>query len=218
MDFYNREPLPPTVRRMFDTLLNVSIASLGGVIAGMSIARRQNTSLQLTKLKLKKHTAAYIDHNLPSKWAVACGSFVGVIDLFVRWICPVSVSLDHLNDHADENVKESEGVTNIIGTIGDFTCGGAVAGAIFRGSAIQSASLKRFGPKVNLTHPRFQGFLSGLFPGMMLGLLAGIGSVSFTYLEKYVEEMVQEQELLELERQIAEENPSEDEEKEDSDE
>lgn len=190
MDFFSQDELPLRTRRMFDTILNISIASLGGVVAGVSISRRRNSSLFLTRLKLKKHTAAYIDHNLPSKWAISCGGFVGVVDIFVRWICPVTDSLNYVTKNGEGN----EEMNQVFGTVGDFTFGGAVAGALFKGSAIRSTN-----KRLASIRPKFQGVLTGMFPGMVLGCVAGICSLSFTFLQKYIQDMIHQQELLEEE-------------------
>ena len=90
----------------------------------------------------------------------------------------------------------SEEINQAFGTIGDFTFGGAVAGALFKGSAIRSTNLRR---RIAPIRPKFQRFLAGLFPGMVLGCVAGVCSLSFTFLQKYVEDMTQQQEILEEE-------------------
>jgi hypothetical protein len=70
----------------------------------------------------------------------------------------------------------SDSTNKYLQMIGDYSIGGAVAGAAFRGMKVQSSTSKR--ASVTLT-PRV---MSGFGPGLALGLLAGMLVAGSDYL------------------------------------
>ena len=81
-------------------------------------------------------------------------------------------------------------------SICDYVIGGSIAGAVFKGSTIQTSAgarwAKRAGsnPSVGITAAATRAsFMAGLIPGATLGLLAGILHVGAGHLEKMLEQL-----------------------------
>lgn len=118
-----------------ESIMHISLAGFGGALVGLSLSRRQHARLPRR-----------IDSNLPLTWATLCGSFCGLIEI------SRGCSLTSL-------ITSSKPIQ----TVGDYTLGGAAAGAAFRGMQVAQKRSNRL-PSI----------LSGVVSGMMLGLLAGV--------------------------------------------
>lgn len=124
-----------TLRCIMESIMRISLAGFGGALVGLSLSRRPHARLPRR-----------IDSNLPITWAMACGSFCGLIEIS-RWSSPTSL------------ITSSKSIR----TVGDYTLGGAAAGAAFRG--MQVAQKRSSRPP---------SLVSGVVSGMMLGFLAGV--------------------------------------------
>ena len=134
--------------------------------------KRYTRRLQPTPNRLP---ARRLDSNLPMTWALACCSFCGLIEIS-RWSSPMSL------------ITSSKPVQ----TVGDYTVGGAAAGAAFRGMQVAQKRSSR-PPSI----------LSGMASGMMLGFFAGV----VQYAADVGEEMVEEERQRRWQQQDSNEPP-----------
>jgi hypothetical protein len=166
-------------------------------------------------------TKPYVDRELPVAWALACMTFAGIVE-GTRIISPTSVvwelvhgetmidesssSGSHDDDdtvmHDDEETIpflqsiNAKLLNSSMVTISDYMLGGAVAGALFKGSAVRSsagakmdASIMGISSTTFSTHSTVRGrALSGIFPGGALGLLAGVAIVAMDHAQILAEE------------------------------
>jgi len=166
------------------------------------IIGKKRLQSQQTVVRTTPPTAGIVDRDLPTAWAVACGVFAGVVE-FTRTMSPttiirqlVDVTIgDAGTDDTGMNLDNADAITTIMGmssltldstimtTVSDYGIGGAIAGAIFQGSAIQTRARRG----VDLTAIRGRP-LSGILPGAALGLSAGILIVAIDYAQILLEE------------------------------
>ena len=132
---------------VLESFVRMALAGFGGALIGIVMARKGSP----TAKSVVQRGKPYRDTNLPASWAVACITFSGVIET-VKLAQPTSQLL--------------VGVNQYVGTMVDMSIGGAIAGALFRGAQIRSASSKS-----PIIAPRI---MAGLGPGLMLGVLAGV--------------------------------------------
>jgi len=169
---------------------------------GRNIIGKKRLQSQQTVVRTTPPTAGIVDRDLPTAWAVACGVFAGVVE-FTRTMSPttiirqlVDVTIgDAGTDDTGMNLDNADAITTIMGmssltldsttmtTVSDYGIGGAIAGAIFQGSAIQTRARRG----VDLTAIRGRP-LSGILPGAALGLSAGILIVAIDYAQILLEE------------------------------
>ena len=132
---------------VLESFIRMSVAGFGGALIGIVMARKGNP----TAKSVIQRGKPYRDTNLPASWAVACITFSGAIET-VKLSQPTS--------------RLFTGVNQYLGTMVDMSIGGALAGALFRGAQIRSAS-----SKAPIIAPRI---MAGLGPGLLLGILAGV--------------------------------------------
>lgn len=143
---------------VMESFMRITLAGFGGAISGIAISRGG------THTRINPGHRPYADANLPASWAIACVGFVGIIEAS-RVLSPFSfLGLEQ----------------RYLTTIGDYTLGGAIAGAAFRGMQVQSMK-----SKAPILAPRI---LSGLVPGIALGLVAGLAQAAADELEKKLQE------------------------------
>lgn len=161
----NNDDNSDALRHTMESIMRMSLAGFGGALVGLSLARRPQTRLPARRL----------DSNLPITWALACCSFCGLIEIS-RWSSPISL------------ITPSKPVQ----TVGDYTVGGAAAGAAFRGMQVAQKRSSR-PPSI----------LSGMASGMMLGFFAGV----VQYAADVGEEMVEEERQRRSQQQDSNEPP-----------
>jgi hypothetical protein len=166
-------------------------------------------------------TKPYVDRELPVAWALACMTFAGIVE-GTRIISPTSVVWELMHGETmidessssgshddDDTVMHNDEATipflqsinakllnSSMVTISDYMLGGAVAGALFKGSAVRSsagakmdASIMGISSSTFPTNSTVRGrTLSGIFPGAALGLLAGFAIVAMDHAQILVEE------------------------------
>lgn len=133
--------------------MRISLAGFGGALAGLSLSRRpQQPGAVRPRRPLRP------DSTLPMNWAFACAGFVTLIEIS-RWASPTSLLTP----------------SRRLQTIGDYTIGGAAAGAAFRGMQVAQKT-----SRANIA--------SGLATGVVLGCLAGVVQCAADYGEDMVEE------------------------------
>eukprot|EP00986_Skeletonema_menzelii_P010766 scaffold5374_cov149-Skeletonema_menzelii.AAC.7 len=153
-----------------------------------------------------------IDRELPSAWAFACMAFAGVVE-FTRLVSPTTfvsqfitppLKIESGDDIQVESVPEDNNdriVTSILdpfkygSTIIDYMIGGAMAGALFKGSAVRTPTGARLDASImgnysaSSVSTAMKGKpLSGILPGAALGLIAGVSIVSLEYANIVIEE------------------------------
>ena len=206
-------------QKSMESIMIISLAGFGGALAGISMAVRQRR-LPLTGLKtfqnkqLTKKTPLkdkrelqhrpYVDSHLPNQWALTCMGFASIVEI-VRRMSPFELILH-------ESIYFQPSWTKSLTIIGDYTIGGAVAGAMFKGASLQdktnmtterkgsgSARYNRFrnqrvggnvhlASDITLPSNRFR-YLRGLGPGMSLGFVAGCAQCSIWWIQNYVNEI-----------------------------
>lgn len=189
----------------------VSGASLAGSTTpstnniGKKRLQRQLTPIVRT---IPPSTKPYVDRELPVAWALACMTFSGVVE-GTRIISPTSVvweliygesKADESSNYGDvkksnfdeaipflksmnENVLKSSMVA-----ISDYMIGGAIAGAIFKGSAVRSSAGAKMDTSIMGMASSSGRAISGIFPGAALGLFAGVAIVAMDYAQVLVKE------------------------------
>ena len=146
-----------TTYRLMESVMRISIAGFGGALVGMSLSRRPQLQSSASSRRRRPYRA---DPNLPMTWAMACSAFCTLIEIS-RWTSPTSL------------ITPSPAIQ----TVGDYTLGGAVAGAAFRGMQVAQRS--------TAVRP---SILSGLVPGMVLGFLAGVTQYAANVGEEMLEQ------------------------------
>ncbi len=180
----------------------VSNASLGGSTAsstnnvGKKRLQRQSTPIVRT---IPPSTKPYVDRELPVAWALACMTFAGIVE-GTRIISPTSMIWKSMNGESttDDNIgrssatdcKETTPFMQLV-TISDYMVGGAIAGALFKGSAVRStAGAKMDASIMGISAPRNSPIrgraMSGIFSGAALGLLAGVAIVAMDHAQVLV--------------------------------
>ena len=173
-----------------------------------------------------------IDRELPSAWAVACMAFAGVVE-FTRLVSPTTFVSQFIvttpslvegegDNEATENsknilVNKEETIKQYGTTVIDYMIGGAIAGALFKGSAVRTPAGARVDASImgsssisTATSSSLNAIksrpLSGILPGAALGLLAGVTIVTMEYAQKQVEEKFGEDVVVDEETDLNEEN------------
>ena len=140
---------------IMESVGRVFLSGFAGAMAGLSFARQSSSSSsKATSAAIaaaRRRARVYGDTSLPIAWAVACMGFAGMVET-TRLVSPMSLVLP---DHSQRHAR----------TVGDYTIGGAAAGMTFRGMQVRTAR-----SRVPSLTPRI---LSGLGPGITLGLVAG---------------------------------------------
>lgn len=209
--------------KTMESLMNISLAGFGGALCGLAISRRGGLSPVLSRVgsaSAPKGTAStrtpyYIDHELPTAWAVSCITFASIVE-FSRLTSPATKFLGFLEGKTSNNKAEvsTEGSTkkedsslfqkylskSLMGEnlhiVLDYTFGGAAAGAIFKGSVIRSQAAKRLASRgVGVVVPSSviaarTGILAGLIPGAALGFFAGVIVYTTIQLKNYIEQKI----------------------------
>lgn len=199
-------------------LAGISISRRGGLAAKQAQALAKTTSNVIKQSLPSSRTQRRqtiqsappvlrpsIDRELPSAWAVACMAFAGIIE-FTRLVSPttfVSQFIPPLETEADDIKAEppKDDDDNVIvttsnpdamkygSTIIDYMIGGGVAGALFKGSAVRTPTGARIDASIMGNYSVFKGKpLSGILPGAVLGLLAGVTIVTMEYAQVVIEE------------------------------
>lgn len=141
-------------------------------------------------------------------WALACMTFAGVVE-GTRIISPTSVVWELINGESKEadssndgDVKESnvdEAIPflqsmneNVLKSsmvaISDYMIGGAIAGAIFKGSAVRSSAGAKMDTSIMGMASSPGRAISGILPGAALGLFAGVAIVAMDHAQVLVKE------------------------------
>eukprot|EP00573_Skeletonema_grethae_P004895 CAMPEP_0201710298 /NCGR_PEP_ID=MMETSP0578-20130828/58556_1 /ASSEMBLY_ACC=CAM_ASM_000663 /TAXON_ID=267565 /ORGANISM="Skeletonema grethea, Strain CCMP 1804" /LENGTH=390 /DNA_ID=CAMNT_0048199327 /DNA_START=61 /DNA_END=1233 /DNA_ORIENTATION=+ len=155
-----------------------------------------------------------IDRELPTAWAVACMAFAGVVE-FTRLVSPTTfvsqfitpplqlesddnIQLESVqeNDNDDAAVTANPDAMKYGTTIIDYTIGGGIAGALFKGSAVRTPTGARLDASIMGNYSASSSVstaikgkpLSGILPGAALGLLAGVSIVTMEYAQILIEE------------------------------
>lgn len=199
-----------------ESLMIISIAGFGGALCGLAISRRGGSSSPwIRSSRVSASTSApipssraayYVDHELPTAWAVACITFASIME-FSKITSPASnlhkllLHIQSLSDMRSTPIAEKNNTSTSQDTfvdkdlylVADYLLGGAIAGATFKGSVIRTqASSKglalRGGPVLpaSVTASR-TGILAGMIPGATLGFLAGLAVYSAIKLQNYAE-------------------------------
>jgi hypothetical protein len=174
---------------------------------------------------LLQRGAAYMDNDLPVTWAVTCMTFATIVEC-CKQSSPTSQILNYTSYILSN--KNDEGSTKLtpwkvdkdLHVIGDYTFGGAMAGAIFKGSVIPSSKAKipqqmatQRAAKASATAAARTGsIMGGLATGAAMGFLAGVTVFGLSKLEQYAEDRLGEEgpedETILEEEEGAEENSS----------
>lgn len=136
--------------------MRLSLSGFGGALVGLSMQRKQATA------STRRPRPMRVDSTLPMNWAFACIGFCSLVEI-ARWTSPTSLVTD----------------SRRIQTVGDYTVGGAAAGAAFRGMQVAQKSTRA------TVRPNI---LTGLALGIVLGFLAGIVQCAADVGEEMVEE------------------------------
>jgi hypothetical protein len=170
---------------------------------GLRNIGKKRLQSQQTIVRTTPPTAGIVDRDLPTAWAVACGVFAGVVEFtrtmspttIIRQLFDVTMIDDAGVDDTGKNSDNQTTITTMMGistwtidstsmtTVSDYAIGGAIAGAIFQGSAIQTRARRG----IDLTAIRGKP-LSGILPGAALGLSAGMLIVAIDYAQILLEE------------------------------
>ena len=172
-----------------ESLLRITMAGFGGAIAGLSISRGRGRTLMSTASARR----LYVDPDLPSTWAVACMMFVGVMECSSTWIKPTSRLQIEASKYLPIDEKDTISVLHspFTAVVGDYTIGGLIAGAIFKGSNVTTEMIKAknkvLPPATHKIKPLKPGFLTGIVPGAVLGFMAGCLQVGIIHLQDLAE-------------------------------
>lgn len=154
-----------------ESFLRVSLAGFGGALVGLSLARaRKATPLTRTVGQRGKPFHKSVQ-DLPAQWAVAFLTFSSVFEA-TRILSPTSIVLDMTTDDST--------VSRHWKTIGDYTMGGCMAGAVLRGMPVSAAGSTR-----GIAAPPRLG--AGLLSGMVLGFIPGVMIAGIQMLEEKLE-------------------------------
>jgi len=144
-----------STQRVLESIMRISLAGFGGALVGLSLSRQKQQSPSARPRPMR------VDSTLPMNWAFACAGFCSLVE-FSRWASPTSL------------VTSSRPIQ----TVGDYTVGGAAAGAAFRGMQVAQRSTRALRPNI----------LSGLASGIVLGFIAGIVQCAADVGEEMVEQ------------------------------
>mmetsp|Transcript_5689 Transcript_5689/g.8741 ORF Transcript_5689/g.8741 Transcript_5689/m.8741 type:complete len:213 (-) Transcript_5689:41-679(-) len=156
--------------KMAESIMRVSVAGFGGSLAGLSVSRIYKQRLRVVA-----------DGNLPLTWAMACMGFAGIVE-FMKMISPTSYLVDATTTTTTA-VDNNYNYNRYLTTVGDYTLGGALAGATFQGASIQTTeTTKILTRRLQQQLPQI-GIMVGFVPGTLLGLTAGLLLASLQYVE-----------------------------------
>ena len=167
-DDHGQESYSINIPHLSESITRICLAGFGGALAGLSISRRRGsfgaaTPSILGKRGLSDMNASSLREEmawgeLPMTWAVGCASFTGVLEAS-RYLEPMGRILNFVRQFKQKETQqigskggdfdaqldrenESEGFLywndESTKTLGDYSIAGAIAGAIFQGSRIQS--------------------------------------------------------------------------------
>ena len=163
-------------------------------------------------------SAPYVDQDLPSTWAFACLTFASITES-TRLLSPTTLvsdllqSTSSLPDGRDTGNDDEEASVDMpwvshmpkvdlpafsskisvvdVRSISDYVIGGSIAGAVFKGSSVQTSAGVRWAKRAGgnttagITAAATRtSFMAGLIPGAALGFLAGILQVGAGHLEQ----------------------------------
>lgn len=189
------------VKQAASTLTKTSHAAKSSIGGGKNRLKRQRPIIRTAP----PSTKPYLDRELPVAWAMACMAFAGTIEV-TRLMSPTSFAWEIMrgetdtgeecDDTKENNQTELESVPSLdpsMTTISDYLIGGAIAGAIFKGSAVRTSTGARIDASIMGKSPasnlRAIGRpLSGILPGAALGLLAGVAIVAMEHAQVVVQE------------------------------
>lgn len=156
-------------KAMFESLMRVSLAGIGGAISGTAIDRRgpPAMSMSVSAAKRQQHMRGARDLSIPRAWTVSCIGFVAIMEV-VQFMSPMSYVQQYFIKDDNQYVR----------AFGDYTIGGSIAGSLFRGMQAQSRAVVN----ARIVTPRM---IAGAGPGFVLGLVAG----SLRALGLYVEHL-----------------------------
>ena len=168
-------------------------------------------------------SAPYVDNELPSTWAMACLSFAGILE-FMRLVQPTKMLVDGVVATGAYDVlrgAKEEGCAASTAppthppeppflieaedawTVSDYILGGSLAGAVFKGSSVQTSAGERLARRAVAAsaavarssaqnrRAAVSGVGSGLVAGATLGLLAGMLHVAISNLEQALEDSME---------------------------
>ena len=202
------ELLPPfSLEGVMESLVRITLAGLGGSMLGLSQERKLESMRVLTgaaataAARRKRAPSAQLA-NLPLTWAISCMTFCAIVEAS-RQLSPSSMILstvlgdqssdngtsnpdDEIKSHANQKIDQS--TTSFLGTVVDFTFGGAVAG--FAASMGRNTHLRKQLPSSML---RGSQRFFGVVPGVSLAFVAGIIQASTDAGIAYVERLRQDE-------------------------
>ncbi|KAI2488908.1 hypothetical protein MHU86_25962 [Fragilaria crotonensis] len=148
--------------KLAESSLRISLASFGGALVGLSLARRHAPPVLQKSQSLSGRAA--LSHDLPKQWAISCAVFASIFESSL-WLSPTSMI-----------------TTNpYLQTIGNFTMGGTVAGAVWRGLPVQR---NRGRGATAIVAPRIT---AGVVSGLVLGFVPGVLVAGISMLQDYLE-------------------------------
>lgn len=158
--------------KLAQSACRIYLASFGGALVGLSLAHRHaGPALQKSKAVWGKTAQsqnawgrAALSQDLPRKWAFSCAIFASIFESTV-WMSPTSMITDN----------------PYLQIIGNFTLGGTLAGAVYRGLPVQ----RNRGPGT-IVAPRIG---AGLVSGLILGFVPGVLVAGFSMLGDYIDAM-----------------------------
>ena len=151
------------------------------------IAKSGNKRLQRQRPVIRTTpptTRPYVDRDLPYAWAVACTAFAGAIEI-TRLVSPTTIIWELTRDFGHLTLANDESIHSSLVTISDYTIGGAIAGALFRGSAVRTQVGARLDASIS-NSSAIRG--RGILPGAALGLVAGVAIVAMDRAQIAVED------------------------------
>lgn len=182
------------VRSLMESVLNVTLAGFGGVLAGISFSKGGNSVASLSRIssrsvgkrRIRADTVERIvDHDLPVLMGVSCAAFGFILEM-VRKISPSSYLISEIqSSHLVQSLPLPNQSFNTnfisdaeIASWSDFTFGGALAGGIFRQIAVSTRTktaekLIRRGKLPSALQIARTPYFSGIFTGSVLGFMAG---------------------------------------------
>lgn len=158
-----------------ESFLRITVAGFGGALVGISLARTRSASA-LTRT-IGQRGKPFQQNDLPAQWAVAFLTFSSVFEA-TRIMSPTSILLQLTNNSVDFDALHAS--RHYI-TIGDYTLGGCMAGAVLRGMPVSAASVSRR----SIAAPPRLG--AGLLSGLALGFIPGVALAGIQMLEEKVE-------------------------------
>lgn len=205
------ESSPFTLEEVMESVVRITLAGLGGSMLGLSQERKLEsmrvvTGAAATAAARRKRAPSAQLANLPLTWSVSCMAFCAIVEASRR-MAPSSRIISAVfedrsfdtngtsssNSSSDETKssyvsKINPRIQSFLGTVADFTIGGAVGG--FAASMGRNTHLRKQLPSSML---RGSQRYFGVVPGLSLGLLAGIIQASTDTGISYLEQLQQEE-------------------------